>query len=106
MVDGQIGNLPVGLVLGRSVGPVEDSYDPLHLIMGCAVTHNLLATQWYASEFRAPTGTSMQDVNNKYTIHWGPFATEAAARSQIDGLLLTELDEQGSDLISLWLVLP
>lgn len=106
MVEGQILNLPVGLVLGRSVGPVPDSYAPDDLIMGCAVTRNLLATEWYASEFRAPTGTSMEDVRANYTVHWGPFPSQAAARANIDALLLTELDNNGSNLISLWLVLP
>lgn len=106
MVEGQIANLPVGLVLGRSVGPVPDTYDPTHHIMGCAITRNLFATEWYASDFRAPAGTSAANIRANYTVHWGPFATQAQARSQVDGELLAKMDADGSNVVSLWLLLP
>lgn len=100
MVEGQILNLPLGVTIGRSVGPIPDQYDP-QISIGGAVTRNILGTQWYASDFRVPVGTPP----SAGTVHFGPYSTQAQARAQLESYCLQQLDEHGTNGISLWLLL-
>ena len=40
------------------------------------------------------------------TVHYGPFPTREQARPQVDPMAIEYLDSEGTDGLSLWLVLP
>lgn len=89
--------LPTGLLIDRSMERVVNG-----LRNGAAISKNVLTGDWYASDF---TCGPAQDVD-AYTAHFGPYATKAAARFQLDSDELEYLDDNGTDGVSTWLVLP
>lgn len=94
-----LSSLHLGLVMGRSVDNPNSAGD---VSTGCAITHNLLSTQYYASDYsHGPSQTAAQT-----TCHWGPFASQALARTALRGDDLVALDANGTDGVSLWLILP
>jgi len=92
-------SLPVGLLIGKSVDVTRTG----GMKAGCATSHNVANTQWYAHDYWVGPAQSGSGSNGA---HWGPFASEAIARQQLKGEDTADLDASGTVGISLWLVLP
>ena len=89
--------LPLGLVIHRSM---ERTVNDLR--NGAAISKNVLATEWWASDFLC--GFDQDAMAN--TAHFGPHTTEAAARRELESSELVYLDSNGTDGVSTWLILP
>lgn len=94
----QLPSLPVGLLFGRSVNVTRAG----GMLAACATSHDVLSTNWYASDAWCGPGQSL----SANVSHWGPFASEAIAKRELNGADLADLAATGTDGISLWLVLP
>lgn len=91
-------NLPVGLVVDRSMDRIRDD----GLRNGCAITRDAGSTNWYASDFTC--GINQDPMN--FVANFGPYSTKAEARMQMESEELDYLDASGTNGISTWLVLP
>ncbi len=98
LVREQATELPIGLVFARSVNVTRRGA----MISGCAISRDVLSTQFFASDFFCGPGQDPQ----QYAAHFGPFVNAAAARASLNAEDLTDFDTSGTNGISAWLVLP
>lgn len=95
-------NLPTGLVIHRSVGPVDDGGGGGGVICG-AYIRNADSTQWYGADYSGPLADQNRMTNAAY---WGPAGSIEACQPDMMTQVVNELAANGTDGTSAWLVLP
>jgi hypothetical protein len=94
----QIGDLPVGLIIGKSVAVTREG----GMQYACATSHDAGSVNWYAHDAMCGPGQNLQAA----AAHFGPFPNETLARQMLDGATLADMDAIGTVGSSTWLTLP
>ena len=95
----QINPLPTGLVVVRSGSPIANTAG---IMVACAITRTSDSSAFYASDTEFNPGEEPMSG----CVHWGPSPSVEAARHDCGQEALNEMDANGTDGSSSWLVLP
>jgi hypothetical protein len=91
-------SLPAGLIIVNSIARTLPDGNQ----SGCAILRNAGSTDWWSTDYFCGPGQNPMSESAVF----GPHASEAGARSEMEGGNLVAMDAEGTPGSSTWLVYP
>lgn len=93
-------SLPPGLIIVNSI-EYSPELEP-EIKVGCCILRNSTSSEFWATDFRC----SINDDPMQNNAVFGPRTSLFDARSELDGVIVAEMDAHGTPGSSTWLVYP